>query len=319
MAGEASKLMQLDPDTQAFLARAAASGVPPYETLSAVAARGFYKAGRALVAAPPEHVAGLRSLSAPGPNGPIGLRCYRPESPAKLLPILVYLHGGGWVLGDLDSHDSVCRALANRSGHLVISVDYRLAPEHPFPAGLEDAYAAVCWIADNARQLGGDAARLAVGGDSAGGNLSAVICLRARDEDGPQIAFQLLIYPATDFEMKSASQRTFAEGYLLTRANQLWFHRLYLGGRQDLTDWRLSPAHAADHSRLPPAYVLTAQFDPLRDEGEDYAAKLLRSGVPVGAWRIAGQIHGFITMGGLIKAAHVAIDELGRALKDSNR
>jgi acetyl esterase len=311
--------MKVDSDAQAFLARVAASGNPPYETLSAVAARGFYNAGRALVAAPPESVAELRTLSAPGPNGPVGLRCYRPASQEKLLPILVYLHGGGWVLGDLDSHDSVCRALANRSGHLVVSVDYRLAPEHPFPAGLEDAYAAVCWVADHAHFLGGDNTRLAVGGDSAGGNLTAIICLRARDEDGPKISFQLLIYPATDFEMKSASQRTFADGYLLTRANQLWFHQLYLGGQRDLTDWRLSPAHAADHSRLPPAYILTAQFDPLRDEGEDYAAKLLRSSVPVGAWRVPGQIHGFITMGGVIKAAHSAIDELALALMKSNR
>lgn len=311
--------MHVDSDTQAFLARVVASGIPPYEVLSAIAARGFYNAGRAIVAAPPEAVAELRTVSASGPNGPIELRCYRPDSRHQVLPMLVYFHGGGWVLGNLDSHDSVCRALANRSGHLVVSVDYRLAPEHPFPAGLEDAYASVCWIAEHAGELGGDAARLAIGGDSAGGNFAAIISLRARDEDGPKIAFQLLIYPATDFEMKSASQRTFAEGFLLTQANQRWFHRQYLSGQHDLTDWRLSPAHAADHSRLPPAHILTAQFDPLRDEGEDYAAKLLRSSVPVSAWRIPGQIHGFITMGRVIRAADIAIDELARVLKNANR
>jgi len=311
--------MHVDSDTQAFLARVAASGNPPYEMLTALAARGFYNAGRAIVAATPEEVAGLLSLNIPGPNGPIGLRCYRPESAARILPVLIYFHGGGWVLGNLDSHDSVCRALANRSEHLIVSVDYRLAPEHPFPSGLEDAYAAVCWIADHALELGGDAARLAIGGDSAGGNFAAIICLRARDEDGPRLAFQLLIYPATDFEMKSASQRTFADGFLLTRANQMWFHRQYLSVQHDLTDWRLSPAHAADHSRLPPAYILTAQFDPLRDEGEDYAAKLLRSSVPVAAWRIPGQIHGFITMGRVIKAADTAIKVLSQALANTNR
>ena len=311
--------MQVDPDTQTFLARLAASSNPPYEMLSATAARAFYRAGRAIVAARPEDVAEVRTLTAPGPNGPIGMRLYRPESAAAILPVLVYFHGGGWVLGDLDSYDSVCRAIANRAGHIVVSVDYRLAPEHPFPAGLEDAYAALCWLADNVASMGGDAGRLAIGGDSAGGNFAAIVCLRARDQGGPKIAFQLLIYPATDFEMKSASQRVFAEGYLLTNANQRWFHRHYLPAGHDLTDWRLSPAHAADHALLPPAYVLTAQFDPLRDEGEEYAAKLLRASVPVSAWRIPGQIHGFITMGGVIKAAHRAIDEIATALRNSNR
>jgi acetyl esterase len=311
--------MQVDSDTQDFLARLAASGTPPYETLSAEAARLFYNAGRAIVAAPPEDVAQVRAVNAPGPNGPIAMRSYRPQSTASTLPILVYLHGGGWVLGDLESHDSVCRAIANRSGHLVIAVDYRLAPEHPFPAGLEDAYAALCWVADNAAALGGDAARLAIGGDSAGGNFAAIVCLRARDQGGPTIKYQLLIYPATDFEMKSASQRVFAEGYLLTRANQRWFHQLYLPAKHDLTDWRVSPAHAADHANLPPAYVLTTQFDPLRDEGEEYAAKLLRASVPVSAWRVPGQIHGFITMGRVLRAADRAIDAIALALKNSNR
>ncbi len=307
--------MQLDNDAQTLLARIAASGIPPYEALSAVAARGFYDAGRPYLAADPQPVAEVREVSAPGPRGPIGLRYYRPASAAKRLPILVYLHGGGWVLGNLNSVDPVCRALANGSQHIVVSVDYRLAPEHPFPAGLDDAYAALCWVAGQAVALGGDPDHIAVGGDSAGGNFSAVACLRARDERGPRIAYQLLIYPATDFQMKSESQRAFADGYLLTRANQQWFHRHYLGGFKNLTDWRLSPAHAADFSALPPAFVLTAEFDPLRDEGEDYAFKLVRAGVPVSVWRIPGQIHGFVTMGRVIPAAHVAIDAMAVALR----
>ena len=155
-------------------------------------------------------------MSAPGPRGPIALRYYRPASTAKRLPMLLYLHGGGWVLGNMNSVDSVCRALANGSQHIVVSVDYRLAPEHPFPAGVEDAYAALAWVSAQADALGGNPNRIAVGGDSAGGNFAAVLALRAREERGPRIAYQLLIYPATDFQMKSASQRSFAEGYLLT-------------------------------------------------------------------------------------------------------
>ena len=309
--------MQPDQDTQTLLARIAASSVPPYESLSAVAARGFYDAGRVLLAAEPQPVAEVRELSAPGPRGPIGLRYYRPASQAKRLPVLVYLHGGGWVLGNLNSVDSVCRALANESQHIVVSVDYRLAPEHPFPAGIEDAYAALCWVTEQAQSLGGSPDQIAVGGDSAGGNFSAVLCLRARDEQGPRIAYQLLIYPATDFQMKSESQTTFADGYLLTRANQRWFHRHYLSGFTDLTDWRLSPAYAARFSGLPPAYVLTAQFDPLRDEGEAYALKLIRAGVPVSVWRIPGQIHGFITMGRVLPAAHHAITAIAHALSSA--
>ncbi len=309
--------MQLDNDAQSLLAQVAASGIPPYETLSAVAARGFYNAGRPFLAADPQPVEEVREMSAPGPGGPIPLRYYRPASTAKRLPILLYLHGGGWVLGNLNSVDSVCRALANGSQHIIVSVDYRLAPEHPFPAGVDDAYAALNWVTAQAAALGGDPDRIAVGGDSAGGNFAAVLSLRAREERGPRIVYQLLLYPATDFQMKSASQRSFADGYLLTRANQQWFHRHYLGGFKELTDWRLSPAYAADLAGLPPAFVLTAEFDPLRDEGEDYALKLIRAGVPVSAWRVPGQIHGFITMGRVIPTAQIAIDVLARALKTS--
>lgn len=309
--------MPLDADSQALLKRIANSAIPAYELLSAPIARQFYDAGRPLLTPDPEDVAEVRDFSIPGPNGPIPLRLYRPASTLRRLPVLVYLHGGGWVLGNLQSVDSLCRALANASGFLLVSVDYRLAPEHPFPQGLNDAYAAVCWVAEHAATLGGNPAHIVVGGDSAGGNFAAVTALRARDERGPRIAQQVLIYPATDFTMSCESQRDYADGYLLTRANQAWFHRHYLDGYADLTDWRLSPAHAADFTGLPPAYVLTAQFDPLRDEGEQYAMKLLQAGVPVTTWRVPGQIHGFITMGRVIPAARVAIDALAHALRAS--
>jgi len=305
----------LDVDTRALLTRIAASSVPAYEQLSAAAARQFYDAGRPFLCPDPEPVSKVRDQAIPGPNGPIPLRLYWPQNHGHALPVLLYLHGGGWVLGNLNSVDALCRALANASGFLVVSVDYRLAPEHPFPQGLNDAYAALSWVAEHAASLSGDARHIAVGGDSAGGNFAAVMCLRARDERGPRIAHQVLIYPATDFHMSSESQRAFADGYLLTRANQSWFHHHYLGDHTDLSDWRLSPAYAADFSALPPAYVLTAQFDPLRDEGEAYAMKLLQAGVPVSAWRVPGQIHGFITMGRVLPAARVAIDAVARAMK----
>jgi acetyl esterase len=314
-ASHEDRSMPLDADSQALLARIASSTIPGYELLTAPVARQFYDAGRPILSPDPEDVAEVIDKSIPGPNGPIPLRIYRPVSTLRRLPVLVYLHGGGWVLGNLQSVDSLCRALANASGHLLVSVDYRLAPEHPFPQGLNDAYAAVCWAAEHAASIGGNPEHLAVGGDSAGGNFSAVIALRARDERGPRLAYQMLIYPATDFSMRSDSQRAFADGYLLTRANQAWFHRHYLDGYANLGDWRLSPAQAADFSGLPPAYVLTAQFDPLRDEGEDYAMLLIKAGVPVTAWRIPGQIHGFITMGRVLPAARVAIDALAHALR----
>ncbi len=311
--------MPMDADTQALLARLAASSIPRYELLSAAVARQFYEAGRPLLSPDPESVAKVRDQSIPGPNGPIPLRLYWPTGPDHALPVLVYLHGGGWVLGNVNTVDSLCRSLANASGHLVVSVDYRLAPEHPFPQGLNDAHAALCWVAAHADSLGGLPDHIVVGGDSAGANFAAVLALRARDEGDPHIAYQMLIYPATDFRMQSESQRAFADGYLLTRANQAWFQHHYLGGHADLTDWRLSPLLAADHAGLPPAFVLTAQFDPLRDEGEDYAMKLVRAGVPVTAWRIPGQIHGFITMGRVLPAARVAIDTLARALRAAAR
>jgi acetyl esterase len=235
-----------------------------------------------------------------------------------LAPGLVFFHGGGWVIGDLDSHDVVCRKLADQGQLIVISVDYRLAPEHKFPAAVDDAIAATKWIAGNARQLGIDAARLVVGGDSAGGNLAAVVAISARDGNGPAIAGQVLIYPATDFAMTHPSHREPETSILLTHSVIGWFRDQYLNGAADIGDWRASPARAKTFARLPPAYVLTAGADPLRDEGDEYAGRLKQAGVAVTYRTFPGQFHGFFTMGKLLQQANVAASEIGAWLKTLN-
>jgi acetyl esterase len=229
----------------------------------------------------------------------------------------VFFHGGGWVIGNLDSHDVVCRALAHAGELIVISIDYRLAPEHKFPAAVDDAVAATQWVADHARSLGIDAARLSVGGDSAGGNLAAVVTLAARDGNGPALAGQVLIYPATDFTMGHPSHSESETSVLLTHSVIRWFRDHYLTGAADIHDWRASPAKAATLTGLPPAYVLTAGADPLRDEGDDYARRLQEAGVPVTHRSFPGQFHGFFTMGKLLQQANVAATDIGAWLKQT--
>jgi acetyl esterase len=261
-------------------------------------------------------VAVVRDLVAPGPHGPIPLRLYRPAAaPAAGTAALVFFHGGGWVLGNLESHDGMCRHLAERSGCVVVAVDYRLAPEHKFPAPLDDAGAATAWVAAQAGALGLDPARIAVGGDSAGGNLAAALCLAARDAGGPAIAWQMLLYPATDFAMDTPSHRRFEEGHLLTRESMLWFRDHYLTSPEEAAAWRASPLRAASVAGLPPALVLTASHDPLRDEGEAYGRRLAEAGVPVTLWRVPGQIHGFLPMGKAIAASAAVLDRLAAALR----
>jgi acetyl esterase len=220
------------------------------------------------------------------------------------------------VIGDLDSHDVVCRQLAVSGALIVISVDYRLAPEHKFPAAADDAIAATKWIAANARELGIDASRLSIGGDSAGGNLAAVVALTARDGNGPKIAGQVLIYPATDFAMTHGSHSEPETSVLLTHSVIRWFRDHYLNGTADIHDWRASPARAKSLAGLPPTYVLTAGADPLRDEGDDYAERLRQAGVPVTYKHYPGQFHGFFTMGKLLQQANVAVREIGAWLKE---
>ncbi len=245
------------------------------------------------------------------------LRLYRGAGTgaATLLPALVFFHGGGWVVGDLETHDPMCRHLANATGCAVVAVDYRLAPEHKFPAAVEDSFAATEWVAANGAELGIDGGRLAVGGDSAGGNLAAVVSLLARDRGAPRLRAQLLLYPALDFGMNHASHQRFAEGHLLTVATMRWFAEAYIRGPQDVDDWRASPLRARDLSGLPPAYVLTAGYDPLCDEGIAYARRLEENNVAVTSRHMPGQIHGFLLMGKIVRAAGPALDEIAAALK----
>jgi acetyl esterase len=311
----------LDPDAAAVFKAFQEAGRPPYETLTPAEAREFYLAGRPVTNPEPPELKSVEPLAIPAPHGTIPARVYTPKTPrlaGGLAPCLVFFHGGGWVIGDLDSHDVVCRKLADEGRLIVISVDYRLAPEHKFPAAIDDAIAATKWIADHARTLGIDAARLSVGGDSAGGNLAAVVTIAARDGNGPAIAGQVLIYPAIDFAMTHPSHSEPETSILLTHTVIKWFRDHYLNGAADVHDWRASPARAKTLIGLPPAYVLTAGADPLRDEGDEYADRLKQAGVAV-TWRhFPGQFHGFFTMGKLLQQANVAAGEIGAWLKALN-
>ena len=310
--------MGLDRDAERVLEMVRLSGRPPYETLSAPEARELFLAAREVLAPDPPAVGEIRELSAPGPAGAaVPLRLYRgaTTAPGETLPALVYLHGGGWVIGDLDTHDSLCRHLANAARCIVVAVDYRLAPEHKFPAAVEDCFAATSWIAQEAAALGIDRERLAVGGDSAGGNLAAVVSLVARDQGMPMLRCQALLYPAVDCGMTHPSHDRFAEGYLLTRPTMKWFYEQYLRGPPDVDDWRASPLRAADLSGAAPALVLTAGNDVLCDEGEAYARRLQQAGVAVQLRHFPNQIHGFLTMGKIIEAAQPALDDIAAALR----
>jgi acetyl esterase len=264
-------------------------------------------------------VSKVENLQASGPAGPIPVRLYRAlgAEDDERLPVLVYFHGGGWTIGDLDTHDVVCREFANLAHCAVASVDYRLAPEHRFPAAVEDAIATTHWIGRMAETLGLDPARVAVGGDSAGGNLATVVAITLRDAGGPPLAMQVLIYPATDMTTDRESHLRFAEGYMLTREAILWFTSNYLRGPDDVADWRASPLRVGDLSGVAPAYVITAGFDPLLDEGKAYADRLYEAGVPVTYECFEGMIHGFVTMGGVIAAAHHAISRAATSLKQA--
>ena len=311
----------LDPDAAAVFKAFQEAGRPPYETLTPQEAREFYLAGRPVTNPEPPELKSVAPLSIPAPHGSIPARVYTPKTPrlgGGLAPCLVFFHGGGWVIGDLDSHDVVCRKLADEGQLIVISVDYRLAPEHKFPAAVDDAIAATKWIADNAGELGIDAERLSVGGDSAGGYLAAVVAIAARDGNGPAISGQVLIYPAIDFAMTHPSHAEPETSVLLTHTVIKWFRDHYLNGAADVHDWRASPARATTLIGLPPAYVLTAGADPLRDEGDEYARRLKQAGVAV-TWRhFPGQFHGFFTMGKLLQQANIAASEIGAWLKALN-
>ena len=253
-----------------------------------------------------------------GPGGRIPIRIYTPRELAsnEKLPVLVWYHGGGYVIGDLDTHDWACRALANETDCIVVAVDYRLAPEHKFPAAVEDCYAALKWVVNNASEIHGDAARIAVGGDSAGGNLATVVCILARDDGSPKICFQLLVYPVTAPEPETKSHHAFAEGYLLTRKTITWFFTHYLRGPKDTQDFRYAPLEADDLSSLPPALIIVAGYDPLRDEGVEYAEAMIHAGNRVRLSNYEGMVHGFFLMGGMVDASRHAVSESAAMLRD---
>lgn len=307
--------MPLDPQV-ALLIKAEAN-TPEMHTLSVEDARRQVLLSVNALEGEKEPVKNVEDRKIPGPGGSIPVRIYTPEGKGPL-PMLVYFHGGGWVLCNLDTHDSICRALANLVGCIVVSVDYRLAPEHKYPAAVEDCYAATCWVAQNAEAIGGDPTRLAIGGDSAGGNLTAVVTLKARDENGPSIIFQLLIYPVTDYHTPgTVSYIENQKGYLLSRADMVWYFEQYLSNQDEAQDAHVSPLKVPDLSNLPPAMVITAEFDLLRDEGEAYAQRLQEAGIPVILKRYNGLIHGLFGKDDGIEQAIQAQIDAANALREA--
>jgi acetyl esterase len=304
----------MHPQAQTALDLISQFGLVIDESTDPVAIRKAIEAFATADRAAAEPVAHVEDRAVPGPAGEIPVRVYRPSDDTAL-PVLVWFHGGGWTIGSLETHDNTCRSLANAVGCVVVSVDYRLAPEHKFPAAAEDAFAATQWVAQHAAELGGDPKRIAVGGDSAGGNLAAVVSLLARDAGRPDLVFQLLVYPVTDHEFERPSMHENATGYFLELESMRWFYNQYLRDERDGADWRFSPARAKDLSGLPPAFVLTAEFDPLRDQGEAYAAQLETAGCMVEARRYDGVFHGFFGMRTLMDPAQQAFDDVTKALR----
>ncbi|HZN13388.1 MAG TPA: alpha/beta hydrolase [Acidimicrobiales bacterium] len=306
--------MPVDPQVRALLDQLASAGGLPLQEMTPEAARQMF-VGMAALAAPSTEGVTTEDRSVPGPGGDIPVRIYTPAAGSAPRPLVVFFHGGGFVIGNIDSHDATCRSLARLVGAVVVSVDYRLAPESAAPAAAEDCYAATVWAAEHASELGADAARLAVAGDSAGGNLAAVTPLLARDRGGPAIAFQLLVYPVTDLTMSQPSIEENGTDYMLTADGLRWFYDHYLGTKGDPKEPIVSPLFASDVSGLPPALILTAEFDPLRDEGEAYGARLREAGVPVTFKRYDGLIHGFFSMDLVLDAAKAAVAETAEQLK----
>jgi acetyl esterase len=305
----------LDPEIKPIVDLIEAAEGPPAHLVPLEQARAAHARESAMLSGPGEEVAEVREVEIPGPGGPIPARVYRPLAErASALALVAYFHGGGWVLGTLDAFDSVCRALANASGAVIASIDYRLAPEHPFPAGLDDARAAVRWLAAHADDLGADPARLAIAGDSAGGNLAAVTARRLRDEGGPPLRFQALIYPVCDSALNTPSYRLNGSGFGLSAASMKRYWELYLDGA-DGTQPDASPLRAAELAGLPPAFVLTVRHDVLCDEGEAYARALEDAGVPVTLSRYDGAVHGFFRWLAKAELARRAVAEVGAALR----
>jgi acetyl esterase len=313
----------LDPEIQPIVDMIESAPGPPAHLVPIAQARAAHDRETAVMSGPGEEVAEVRDVEAPGPGGPIPVRLFRPlgageggaaGSSGGGLPLVAYLHGGGWVVGTIDAFDPLCRALANASGALIASIGYRLAPEHPFPAALEDARAAVRWLAANAPELGADPERMGIAGDSAGGNLAAVTARRLRDEGGPPLRFQALVYPACDSALNTPSYRANGTGFGLSPESMRRYWELYLDGA-DGRHPDASPLQATDLAGLPPAYVLTVRDDVLRDEGEAYARALEAAGVPVTLSRYDGAVHGFFRWLAQAEIARRAVAQTGAALR----
>jgi acetyl esterase len=308
----------LDPEIQSIVDAMEAAAGPPELHVPIEQARAAYDREAAALGGPGEEVGDVRDIEAPGPRDPIRVRLYRPLAAPALggasLPLVGYLHGGGWVVGTLEAFDPLCRALANASGALIAAIDYRLAPEHPFPAALDDARAAMRWLAAHAQELGADPERIGIAGDSAGGNLAAVTTRRLRDEGGPPLRFQALIYPACDSALNTPSYREAGDGFGLSPADMRRYCELYLDGADGRAP-DASPLQAGDLAGLPPAFVLTARHDVLRDEGEAYARALEAAGVPVTLSSYDGAVHGFFRWLAKSELARRAVAETGAALR----
>jgi acetyl esterase len=315
MADAIHRSERLDPEARALLEATDALGLPRIETLSVHAARQISTAGFKRMGGAQVELGRVEELRIPGAAGEIAARLYATDAGGARTG-LVYFHGGGFVFGDLDTHDALCRALAKESDAVVVAVDYRRAPESRFPAAVEDAHAATVWIAENAARLGMDTRRIAVGGDSAGGNLATVTAMRCRDAGGPVLSAQVLLYPVADqSSTETESYLEFAEGYYLRRGAMQWFMAHYQAKAEDGLNPEASPLLAKDVSGLPPALVITAEFDPLRDEGEAYAERMKEAGVKVTARRYAGMIHGFASMSGVLEVGRRVVREVGVYLR----
>jgi acetyl esterase len=305
---------KLDPAVRQLLEAIQAQGGPALESLSPADARQLAIEGLKLLGGAPEPVRSIQNLRIPGPECEIPIRVYTPDAPAPR-PALIYFHGGGWVVCDLDTHDVICTALAHRAGAVVVAVDYRLAPENKFPAAVIDCYAATVWVASNAEKLGIDPKRIAVAGDSAGGNLATVVAIKSRDENGPALALQALVYPVTDLaSFSTPSYQEFAESHYLTRSQMEWFRDHYLASMDDAHSHEASPILARDLRGLPTALIITAECDPLRDEGAAYAKRLRDAGVPVTYTCYSGMIHPFFSLSGAIPQAFDAFQQIAAAV-----
>lgn len=306
----------LDPDVERLLELARQAGKPPFEALTPAQAREAYAASWDILQPPAAEVASVRDETIPGPGGPLTLRIYRGArtGAGERLPCQLYLHGGGWVIGNLDSHDRLCRTVANAAGISVVAVDYRLAPEHRFPAALDDASFALRWVADHASELSIAPERIGIGGDSAGGNLAAVLALMARDGDAPPIVHQALLYPVVDLTAASESYRRVTSGVPLTAATMHYFIEHYTPTASDRLDWRASPLKAPSLAGTAPALVLTVAHDPLSDEGRAYAARLEAEGVRVTSLHLGDHVHGMLLHGKLVRASNTILSFVGAAI-----